>query len=66
MLYIYIHVIYIYIYIYMLYIYMCVCVVKKTDNVPSRLLPIRQWPHGSSCTRAHTHIYIYIIYITCI
>ena len=28
-------------------------VVKKTDNMPSRLLPIRQWPHGNSCTWAH-------------
>ena len=28
-------------------------VVKKTDNVPSQLLPIRQWPHGNSCTWAH-------------
>ena len=24
--------------------------VKKKDNVPSRLLPIRRWPHGNSCT----------------
>ena len=36
---------YIYIYIY-IYIY----VVKKTENVPSRLLPICKWPHGNSCT----------------
>ena len=28
-------------------------VVKKTDNVPSRLLPIRQWPHVNSSTWAH-------------
>ena len=28
-------------------------VVKKTNNVPSRLLPICQWPHGNSCTWAH-------------
>ena len=28
-------------------------VVKKTDNVPSRLLPIRQWLHGNSCTWVH-------------
>ena len=26
---------------------------KKTDNVPSQLLPIHQWPHGNSCTWAH-------------
>ena len=26
---------------------------KKTDNVPSRLLPVHQWPHDSSCTWAH-------------
>ena len=29
------------------------CVVKKTNNVPSRLPPIRQWPHDVSCTWAH-------------
>ena len=23
----------------------CIYVVKKIDNVPSRLLPIHQWPH---------------------
>ena len=28
-------------------------VVQTTNNVPSRLLPIRQWPHGNSCTWAH-------------
>ena len=28
-------------------------IVKKPDNVPSRLLPISQWPHGNSCTWAH-------------
>ena len=33
----------------LLYIY----VVKKTNNVPSQLLPIRQWPHGNSCTWTH-------------
>ena len=30
-------------YIYILYVH----VVKKTDNVSSRLLPVRQWPHGN-------------------
>ena len=39
---------YIFIYIYIIYI-----LVKKTGNVPSRLLPICQWPHGNSCTWAH-------------
>ena len=38
--------IYIYDYIYMY-------IVKKTDNVPSWLLPICQWHHGNSCTWAH-------------
>ena len=33
-------------------------VVKKTDNVPSRLLPIHQWPHGNSCTWAHMCMHI--------
>ena len=28
-------------------------VAKKIDHVPTWLLPIRQWPHGSSCARAH-------------
>lgn len=28
-------------------------IVKRTDNVPCRLLPIRQWSHGKSCTWAH-------------
>ena len=55
---------------------MYIYVVKKTDNVPSRLLPILQWPQSNSCTWAHgwignnqegtlsffltTYIYIYI------
>ena len=43
---------YIYLYIY-IYIYIYIYKVKKTDNVPSRLLPIHQWPHGNSCTWAH-------------
>ena len=47
--YIYIYDIYINIYIYNIYIY----IFKKTDNVPSQLLPIHQWPHGNSCTWAH-------------
>ena len=32
-------------------------VVKKTDNVPSRLLPICQWPHGNSCTWTHAQVH---------
>ena len=28
-------------------------VVKNIDNLPSRLLPIRQRPHGNSCNLAH-------------
>ena len=32
---------------------MYIYIVKKTDSVPSRLLPIRQWPHDNSCTWAH-------------
>ena len=42
----------IYIYIYIC-IYICINVVKKADNVPSRLLLIRQWRHCSSCTLSH-------------
>ena len=42
----------IYIYIY-IYIYIFIYVAKKTDNVLSRLLPIRQWPQGNSYTWAH-------------
>ena len=34
-------------------------VVKKTDSVPFQLLPIRQWPQGTSCTWAHNVNYIY-------
>ena len=34
----------------LLYIY---DVVKQTDNVPSRLLPFHQWPHGNSCSWTH-------------
>ena len=34
-------------------IYIYIYVVKKTDSVPSQLLPFRQWPHGYSCTWAH-------------
>ena len=50
---IYIHVfVYIYtIYIY-IYIYIYTCVVKNIENVPSRLLPIHQWPHAS-CVPVH-------------
>ena len=36
-----------------IYIYMYIYVVKKTDDVPSRLLLMRQWPHSNSCTWAH-------------
>ena len=32
--------------------YVCIYIVKKTDNVPPRLLPISQWPHDNSCTWA--------------
>ena len=34
-------------------IYICMYVVKKTDNVLSRLLPIHQWLHCNSCTWVH-------------
>ena len=27
-----------------------------TNNVPSQLLPIRQWLHGNSCTWAHDEL----------
>ena len=35
--------------------YLCIYiyVVQKTDNAPSRLLSLRQWPHGNSYTWAH-------------
>ena len=33
--------------------YICINVAKKADNVPSRLLLIRQWRHCSSCTLSH-------------
>ena len=49
---IYIYNIYIYIYIY-IYINIFIYEVKKTDNVPSRLLPIYQWPQVNSYTWAH-------------
>ena len=43
---------------------------KKTDNVPSRFLPIHQWSHGNSWTWAHDnhtscaqlYIYIYMLH----
>ena len=35
-----------------MYVCMCIHVVRKTDNVPSRLLPIRQWPR-TSCAQVH-------------
>ena len=40
-------------------------VVKKTDSVYFRLLPIRQWPQGTSCTLAHNvnYIYYHIFYV---
>ena len=36
-------------------IYICIYkyVVKKTDNVPSRLLPIRHMMYHTSCTQVH-------------
>ena len=34
-------------------------VVKKTYNVPSWLLTIRQWPHGKSCLCTYKYIYTY-------
>ena len=36
-----------------IYIYKGIYVVKKTNNVPSDLLPIHQWRHGNSCPWAH-------------
>ena len=36
-----------------IHIHIYVWVVKKTDNVPSQLLPIRQWLHGNSCAQMH-------------
>ena len=36
-----------------IYIFIYIYIVKKTDNMPSRLLPIYQWPHGNSCTWVH-------------
>ena len=41
--------VYIYVYIYIIYI----SVVKETDNVSSRLLPISERLHGKSCTWTH-------------
>ena len=32
---------------------MYIYVVKNMDNVPSRLLPISQWPHSNSYTWEH-------------
>ena len=56
MLYIYVYFLFIFIlYLYLLlfiYIIYLIHVVKRRDNVPSRLLPIRQWPHGNSYTWA--------------
>ena len=34
-------------------IYIYIYIVEKTDNVLSRLLPIRQWPYGNSCAWTH-------------
>ena len=52
--YIYMYVyIYIYIYIFMCGDCLCLCLVRKIDNMHSRLLSIRQWRHGNSCTSAH-------------
>ena len=48
---IYIHV-FVYIYTIYIYIYIYTCVVKNIENVPSRLLPIHQWPHAS-CVPVH-------------
>ena len=49
------------IYIY-IYIYICkyIHVAKKTDNVPFRLLPIRQWLHSNSQTWARDVHFFYI------
>ena len=35
-------------------------VVNKTDNVPSRLLPIRQWRHGNN---SYTLMYGYTLMV---
>ena len=32
----------------MICIYIYIYVVKKIDNMPSRLLAIRHWPHGNT------------------
>ena len=34
-------------------------VIKKTGNVPSRLLPVYQCFHGNSCTWAHLVLFTY-------
>ena len=52
--YIYIHYKCKYIYIY-IYMYIYIYVVRKTDNVPSRLLTIRQWSHGNMATHELGH-----------
>ena len=41
-----------------------------TDNVPSWLLPIRQWPHCNWCTLAHVYVitwwsHDHMMYIMC-
>ena len=36
-----------------MYIYIYIYVVKKTDNVSTRLLSIHMYSHGNSCTWEH-------------
>ena len=54
---------YIYIHIYIhIYIYICIYVIKKTENLPSVLLSVRQRLDGNSCTWAddlHDTYYIH-------
>ena len=40
---------------YILYIYFTynICIIKKTENVSFRLLPIRHWSCGNLCNWAH-------------
>ena len=34
--------------------------VKKTDSVPSQLLPVCQWPHGNTCNWTH-YVHLHIV-----
>ena len=45
------------------YTHIYIYTVKKTDNVNSQLLPIRQWSYGDSCIWAQLYELFTVLYI---